>query len=144
MNNITIRHVTEKDAEEICKISCEDLGYNCDVSLVRNKINNLNTDREAVFVATENDTAVGFIHAEKYDTLFLETMANVLGLAVKKAYRNNGIGKALVLSVEKWACENNINTIRLNSGKSRTDAHNFYRNIGFNSKKEQIKFIKTL
>ena len=34
--------------------------------------------------------------------------------------------------------------IRLNSGGTRTQAHNFYRNIGFSDEKTQLRFIKSL
>ena len=44
----------------------------------------------------------------------------------------------------KWAKENGIKKVRLNSGFSRKDAHIFYRSIGYNNEKEQIRFMKEL
>ena len=34
--------------------------------------------------------------------------------------------------------------IRLNSGSTRTQAHNFYRNIGFSDAKTQLRFMKSM
>ena len=144
MDKIKIRTVSLDDADDICKISSEDLGYPCELSLVREKIGNLNSDREAVFVALKDDIIAGYIHVEKYDVLYFETMANILGLAVKAEYRHNGIGKALVSAAEAWASENNIKMMRLNSGASRTAAHEFYKHLGYESDKGQLRFTKQL
>ena len=144
MDKIIIRAVSVNDADEICTISSEDLGYPCDLSLVREKIGNINSDREAVFAALADDIVVGYIHVEKYDVLYFETMANILGLAVKASYQRNGIGKKLVLAAENWAIENNIKLMRLNSGISRTAAHDFYRHLGYDSDKGQLRFTKKL
>ena len=144
MQNLVVRQITLTDAQEICKICSEDLGYSCDVSLVKEKIQKIEPTREAVFVALVDECAAGFIHVEKYDVLYLETMANILGLAVKEEYRNKGIGKKLIQLAEEWAVENHIFVMRLNSGISRKTAHNFYRHLGYGMEKEQIRFIKLL
>ena len=149
MNNVidfgvTIRTVTRDDAEDVCRICCDDLGYQCDKYLVGERISRLETDREAVFVAVLNGKVVGYIHVEKYNTLYFETMANILGLAVSGKCRKKGIGRALVEQAEKWASENEITLMRLNSGSSRSDAHKFYRQLGYGSEKDQIRFVKRI
>ena len=108
MTEIKIRKIKLSDAMEIQKISQEDLGYECSLSLVENKINSLDKNHEQVFVACRDGAVAGFIHVEKYDTLYFETMCNVLGLAVKKDFQKTGIGKALVTAAENWAKENGI------------------------------------
>lgn len=144
MTEIEIRKINFSDAMEIQKISQEDLGYECSLSLVDNKINSLDSKREQVFVACKDGTVAGYIHVEKYDTLYFETMCNVLGLAVKKDFQKMGIGKALVLAGENWAKENGINYMRVNSGISRVAAHKFYQHLGYKSEKEQLRFIKQI
>ena len=71
-------------------------------------------------------------------------MENILGLAVKSEYQNKGIGKRLIQAAEAWATENNINTMRLNSGISRTNAHNFYRHLGYGTEKKQLRLLKKI
>ncbi len=97
MYEVKIKAISIDDANEVCTICSEDLGYPCSLSLITEKIKNLNVNREAVFVASIDENVVGFIHVEKYDLLYFEAMANILGLAVKSEYRNNGIGKNLLL-----------------------------------------------
>ena len=144
MTEIEIRKINPSDAMEIQQISREDLGYECSLSLVEKKINSLDENREQVFVACKDGTVAGYIHVEKYDILYFETMCNVLGLAVKKDFQKMGIGKALVLAGENWAKENGINYMRVNSGISRVAAHKFYQHLGYKSEKEQLRFIKQI
>ena len=142
--DIKIRKVEIGDADAIRDISAEGLGYSCDLTLVQKKIAGLNEAREAVFVAETDGGVVGYIHVERYDVLYFETMANVLGLSVFKAYHKMGVGKALLFAAEDWAKQNHIKMMRLNSGMNRTDAHGFYEHFGYVSEKDQKRFVKTL
>ncbi len=144
MDTVIVRPVAETDAAKVCLICCEDLGYQCDKTLVKMRINQLEPEREAVFVAVVDDAIAGFIHVERYNTLYFETMANILGLAVSSRFRKKGIGKALVEKAEEWANENDIALMRLNSGASRSGAHEFYKHLGYTSEKNQLRFIKRL
>ena len=144
MSDFIIRKIELKDAVELCKICSEEMGYECDSDLVKSKIEKLDSKREAVFVAEEESQLLGFIHVERYDVLYFESMANILGLAVKKDFQKQGLGKALLLAAENWAQENGIRLMRLNSGINRTDAHGFYEHLGYVSEKEQKRFVKNL
>ena len=144
MSDFIIRKIELKDACELCKICSEEMGYECAPALVKSKIEKLDSKREAVFVAEEESQLLGFIHVERYDVLYFESMANILGLAVKKDFQKQGLGKALLLAAENWAQENGIYLMRLNSGINRTDAHGFYEHLGYVSEKEQKRFVKNL
>ena len=71
-------------------------------------------------------------------------MINILGLAVSSEFRRRGIGRMLLKRAERWATEVGIHKIRLNSGASRKEAHSFYRAMGYNNEKGQIRFIKDI
>ena len=144
MSDFIIRKIELKDAGGLCKICSEEMGYECAPALVKSKIEKLDSKREAVFVAEEESQLLGFIHVERYEVLYFESMANILGLAVKKDFQKQGLGKALLLSAENWAQENGIYLMRLNSGINRTDAHGFYEHLGYVSEKEQKRFVKNL
>lgn len=144
MDNIIIRTVSIDDAEDVSIVCSEDMGYPCEISLVADRIRDLSVDREAVFVAEVKGSVVGFIHVEKYELLYFEAMANILGLAVRSEYRHNGIGKKLLIAAEDWALKMGIKGMRLNSGITRTGAHEFYRHLGYGHEKEQIRFEKFL
>lgn len=139
-----IREATIEDAFAICNISCADLGYDCSCEFVSTRISNLDKGREKVFVAEVNGIVAGYIHAEKYQTLYFEPMINILGLAVSSAFRRRGIGRMLLKRAERWANEVGIHKIRLNSGASRKEAHSFYRAMGYSNEKAQIRFIKDI
>ena len=139
-----IREATIEDAFAICNISCADLGYDCSCEFVSTRISNLDKGREKVFVAELNGIVAGYIHAEKYQTLYFEPMINILGLAVSSEFRRRGIGRMLLKRAERWANEVGIHKIRLNSGASRKETHSFYRAMGYNNEKGQIRFIKDI
>ena len=139
---IKIRRASADDAQAIAEISIKELGYDCTAELVKKKLEGLDPQREPVFAAEADKGVIGFIHIEKYDTLFSETLANVLGLAVRADSQKNGVGKALIEAAEVWARENGAVGVRLNSGGSRTGAHSFYRAVGYDIEKQQIRFLK--
>ena len=144
INNIIIRQAKIEDYKDICKICCDDLGYNCSEELVKERLEGLDKNNERVLVAVYNSEVVGYLHAQIYKTLYFEELINFLGLAVSKEYRNKKVGTRLVNEIENWAKENGIKKVRVNSGFSRKEAHEFYRSLGYNNEKEQIRFLKSL
>lgn len=143
-SKLVIRNAKTNDAEDICRICCDDLGYNCSADLIKKRLEELDLSREQVFVAEFDNNVIGFVHIEDYKTLYFDELANLLGLAVSKNYRRQGVATALIKRVEQWAKDKNINMIRLNSGSSRKEAHEFYRALGFDNEKEQIRFLKKI
>ena len=139
-----IRNVKISDYKDIAGFCKNDLGYDADEMLVKSRIENLDSNREAVFVAVVDEKTVGFVHCEIYNTLYFETLVNIQGLAVSSEYRRMGFGRELVNSAEEWAKQKGINKIRLNSGLNRKDAHTFYRNLGYGDEKQQIRFMKDI
>ncbi len=139
-----VREADTNDAPAICKICAEDLGYECSEEFVLNRLKNLDGGREAVFVAEIGGALAGFVHAEMYKLLYSEPMINILGLAVSSEHRRQGVGKALISRAENWGKERGIKIVRLNSGNSRKEAHEFYRAMGFDDEKLQMRFIKNL
>lgn len=144
INDIIIRQAKIEDYKDICKICCDDLGYNCSEELVKERLEGLDKNDERVLVAVYNSEVVGYLHAQIYKTLYFEELINFLGLAVSKEYRNKKVGTKLVNEIENWAKEKGINKVRVNSGFSRKEAHEFYRSLGYNNEKKQIRFLKSL
>lgn len=143
--NITVRECIINDYTSIWQINKEALGY--DFPKDNTKLNlekSINSDREKIFVAEINNVVVGYIHGEVYSILYMDKLINILGLAVLEDYQRMGIGRKLILSIESWAKGINAIGVRLNSGTNRTNAHKFYRSIGYDNEKNQIRFIKNL
>lgn len=141
-----IREIDISDAKEIQKICKTALGYDVDISTVRNQINKLSCDNKnhilAVYEDENTKKVIGFIHAQVYESVYSDTGLNILGLAVDPDFRGNGVGKKLIGYIEKYAMDNGISFIRLNSADHRVEAHKFYENIGYKSDKLQKRFIK--
>lgn len=143
-NGTFIRNAEVSDCSQIAEILKKDLGYECTDELVRSRLSKLDPRREAVFAAVRDGEVVGVIHIERYELLYSDTLANVLGLAVSGKFRRMGIGRSLMQAAEKWAESIGASAVRLNSGAVRKEAHKFYRATGFSSEKEQIRFMKNL
>lgn len=141
---MNIRKAEINDAYAISKICTEDLGYKCTVELVSDRLKNIDGKREIVYVAEIDGTVVGYIHAEIYNTLYYESMINILGIAVSSDSRRQGVGRALLSRAEEWGRENGVKIVRLNSGGSRKEAHDFYRAMGYDDEKLQVRFLKKL
>ncbi|MBO1871679.1 GNAT family N-acetyltransferase [Lachnoanaerobaculum sp. Marseille-Q4761] len=141
-----IREINISDAEEIQKICKITLGYDVDISTVKNQINKLSCDNKHHIIAVYEDDniqkAIGFVHAQVYESVYSDTGLNILGLAVDPKFQGNGVGKKLMYYIEKYALDNNMAFIRLNSANYRLEAHKFYENIGYTSDKLQKRFIK--
>lgn len=105
INDIIIRQAKIEDYKDICKICCDDLGYNCSEELVKERLEGLDKNNERVLVAVYNSEVVGYLHAQIYKTLYFEELINFLGLAVSKEYRNKKVGTKLVNEIENWAKE---------------------------------------
>ena len=141
-----IREINISDAQEIQKICKTALGYDVDISTVRNQINKLSCDNKnhilAVYEDENTKKVIGFVHAQVYESVYSDTGLNILGLAVDPDFRGNGVGKKLIGYIEKYAMDNGTSFIRLNSADHRVEAHKFYENIGYKSDKLQKRFIK--
>ncbi len=143
-----LRNITILDAKEIQRISNFELGYDVDLDIVKKQIEKLTNDnKHNVIIGFENEQTrkiVGFVHAELYESLYMDTGLNILGLAVDSNYQGQGIGKKLMSAIEDYALKNNISFIRLNSNVRRTDAHKFYESIDYVCDKTQKRIIKKL
>ena len=143
-----LRNITILDANEIQKISNFELEYDVDLDIVKKQIEKLTNDnKHNIIIGFENEQTrkiIGFVHAELYESLFMETGLNILGLAVDSNFQGQGIGKKLMSSIEDYALKNNISFIRLNSNVRRVEAHKFYESIGYICDKTQKRLIKKL
>lgn len=142
-----IRVIQQKDAETIKNICESELGHKTTVILLRQRIEELaNNDHYYIMVFEDDQThqILGFIQAEKYILLYGGNGWNIIALAVETNAQGRGIGKQLLLSLEKHAEELGYTFIRLNSNVVRTEAHAFYQHLGYQCDKTQKRFIKQI
>ena len=142
-NEFSIREAVASDATAIWRLNCNEMGYQYPLDDTAQNITKLlcsSTDK--IFVAVSDGAVVGYVHANDYDLLYAPPMKNIMGIAVSSEHKQQGIGRALLQQVEHWACETGATGIRLVSGLSRTDAHEFYHRCGYSGDKEQLNLKK--
>lgn len=107
--------------------------------LVKNQINDSD---KTVLVAESNDVnVVGMV-----SVIFLPRLNQIQyemyipELIVTEKYRNQGIGTSLINACISMARQKKCHKIRLESGIQRIQAHQFYKNLGFESK--SLSFTK--
>jgi N-acetylglutamate synthase-like GNAT family acetyltransferase len=126
-----IRNVKLTDIEEITRL-CEQLGYLITIEKIKPRVERLIKDKEhAIFVYEINENTIsGWVHVFGKHLIELE-YAEIGGLVVDNNYRRQGIGLKLMKKCEEWAKENGYEEIRLRSGGQRKEAHEFYKQIGY-------------
>lgn len=143
--NYTIREASLSDAEAIWMLNCTEMGYPFPLEATVDKLERLlSRGCDKIFVATVDGAVVGYVHANDYDVIYAPHMKNIMGIAVAQDHKRKGIGKALLRQVELWASDTGAAGVRLVSGASRTDAHEFYRHCGYTGDKKQLNLKKKL
>lgn len=143
--NFHIREAIESDVEAIWKLNQNEMGYRFPLDSTKAKLLKLmKSDDDRIYVAVVDGCVVGYIHANSYDLLYAPHMKNIMGIAVDAEYQHKGIGRALLLQVEKWALYDGAVGVRLVSGASRHGSHVFYHKCGYSGDKEQLNLKKML
>ena len=81
MQKVIIRQAIASDIPAMNELFRNDLGYaECTLEIVKNQFAGLDLTREAVFVAECDGRIAGVIHVEKYNVLYFQPIANILGI----------------------------------------------------------------
>ena len=87
-----------------------------------------------LFLAAAGDRTVGFISGELRQgspTFLPKTWASVDDVFVEPEYRNRGMGRALLESVQSWAQERGADGISLQVAAANVRGRKFYEDLGF-------------
>ena len=109
------------------------LGYVFTADEVQARLDLLATsDKDPVLLATQNDEVVGLI-ALHFATMLQERepVARITALVVRDGVRGAGIGKLLVDAGGNLARQSGCGRLELTTANARTEAHAFYRRLGF-------------
>ena len=136
-----IRKVKLSDAAAIQRLNAESLGYDFDREETEAQLKRLlETDQHLILVAEEDGQVIGYAHAASYDCLYFPSLLNLLALAVAQDFQEQGHGRALMQALREEAKAAGYTGIRINSGISRSTAHEFYRSLGCSEKSDQKRF----
>ncbi len=145
MAGYRIRRAKPEDAAEISRLVAQ-LGYPASADAMRARIERLlDSTNDFICVAESVDGGLmGWIHGLFSQFLESDFRAEIVGLVVDEAHFRQGIGRALVESIEAWARANGVTQTIVRCRTERADAHLFYERLGFNRTKTQVVFRKAL
>jgi predicted N-acetyltransferase YhbS len=138
-----IRAMGSGDAEGVSELVTE-LGYRQTAASVRQWIEGLRRGgrAQAAFVASEGDDVIGWVEISIEYRLQSPPFALIGGLVVKDGTRSRGVGRALCAQAEAWAWEQGVETVRVTSRSTRSNAHRFYLRDGYEQVKTSLVFEK--
>lgn len=131
---ITIRPFQVKDCQALSSLY-DQLGYPVDSKTLHHRLTKLLLhDDYHLLIAVVDGQPAGFVgFARMYMFEADEGYIRILALVVDEHFRRQGIATSLLEGVKKFAIENEIKALVLNSGISteRSGAHTFYESTGF-------------
>ncbi|WP_428324744.1 GNAT family N-acetyltransferase [Nitrosopumilus sp.] len=149
MANVTIRDATDKDIPIILGL-LYDLGrpkphQDSDVDSFRKLVKNYiqDSDKKLLVAILDDVKIVGMISMMLLSRLNRDALEMYIPeLIVLGKHQGQGIGKKLITSCIAFATEKKCHRIRLDSGNSRKESHEFYKHIGF--EQSSLSFTKNL
>ena len=137
-----IRPAIERDAAILASLSTQ-LGYPSSPDQLRRRLTMvLGRSDHAVYVATHDESVLGWLHVFVAERLETDLFAEIGGLVVDSSHRGSGIGTALLAKAEEWARDRGCRTLRVRSNVVREEAHRFYEERGYRRAKQQAVFDK--
>jgi GNAT superfamily N-acetyltransferase len=142
---ILIRPMKAEDSQRVAALS-EQLGYPVTSDEIRERFSRISKKRDnACMVAVdEKHVVVGWVHVHEIDRLETMLYAEIGGIVVDEAARQQGVGRLLMTAAEAWAREHGYASVRLSSGLHRAEAHQFYEQIGYRNIRTAYRFEKLL
>lgn len=142
MNSIEFRPAALADAGDLAVLLTQ-LGYPITEQETIRRLQDLLVAGEKVEVATRNKQVVGFVALHVMPTLHRATpLGRLTELVVLEAERGKGLGRALVIHAETILKSLGCEMIEITSNKSRTQAHQFYEQLGY--RVTSLRFSKVL
>ena len=137
-----VREARPADAADLTALITY-LGHEIDEKSVRKNLAALRRAGEPLLVAVEGKAILGLCGVHRTVTIHRPApLGRITILVVAKAAQDRGIGQMLVAAAEQWLRANGCRQVEVTSNDRRTEAHAFYRHLGF--ERTSMRFIKTL
>jgi hypothetical protein len=129
---IEIRACTPDDVAAVSTLLSE-LGYTVSIRQATENIQELSkTGSDPIFVAVGDGRVVGLLAAHLCRMLqYASPVVRVTALVVERRARHRGVGRLLMEHAEQIASAAGSEFVELTSAMNRTEAHAFYRSIGY-------------
>ena len=115
-------------------------------STVKNIWNEIKKYNIKYYVARENGKIIGSCYICIIPNLTRggKSIGFIENVITDKEYRRKVIGRHIIKRAVEYAKEQNCYKVLLQSGNKRTDAHNFYKSIGFDGESKKAFEIRFL
>lgn len=143
---MTIRKATLEDLSALTKMAQILFNEEDEDQLMEEFIAILRSDNDDIFVASQNDELVGFLHmslrndyvegATTYPVAYME------GVFVEPAFRKQDIARSLAAVGEEWAKAKGCTEIASDAELDNTNSQLFHQKIGFEIVNQIVSFIK--
>lgn len=142
--NFVIRAANPGDTTALASLATE-FGYPNNRAEIADRLERiLTTAGHSVLVAeTAEQKIIGWVHVFGTLRVTSDSFAELGGLVVAESWRSRGVGAKLVASAEQWALDNGHHKLRIRSRVKRTEAHGFFKRLGFVGFKTQRVFERT-
>jgi GNAT superfamily N-acetyltransferase len=140
---IEIRACAPADAASVGAL-LRQLGYEASDEAVGQRVQQLNaTGSDPIFVACKAGQPRGLIGLHLCHMIqYQNPVARVTALVVDDRSRRRGVGRRLIDHALHWAERAGCEFVELTSAIDRTEAHAFYRSLGFDA--NSLRFRKSL
>jgi GNAT superfamily N-acetyltransferase len=140
-----VRKARSSDVDELARLSFQ-LGYPISRNELEPIFAQLDADPDHAFFVIEKEPTdlVGYVHIFLTRRLFLTPFAELGGLVVDDQYRGMSLGSDLLQAAEHWAQAQGIGELRVRSNVLREGARDFYLKHGFDDRKKQTVFYKSI
>lgn len=131
-----IRTFRNEDILGVCNLINSELGYDVSCEDLKARVLQMQEDKNyIIFTAVDDEKIIGFIGLQICLAFEITGKSmRIIALAVDSDFQRQGVGKALIQEAEKYANDNNVSIISVNSGIKRTEAHRFYEKQSFYKK----------
>src|SRR5215469_73947 len=138
---IEIRACTPDDAVAVSTLLAE-LGYTVSIRQAAEHVRELNkTGSDPIFLAVADSQVLGLVAAHVCRMLqYASPVVRVTALVVDRQARRRSVGKLLMERAEQIGSAAGCEFVELTSAMDRTEAHAFYRSIGYEA--NSLRFRK--
>jgi N-acetylglutamate synthase-like GNAT family acetyltransferase len=139
---VNIRPALLADVPRLAELSGV-LGYPVAVDELAARVARLlGRDGDVLLVAERAGQVVGWIHGAEQELVESGRRCEILGLVVDPEHRRSGTGGRLVVAVETWAYQRDLEEVSVRSAVTRAESHPFYERLGFARVKTQHVYRK--
>lgn len=143
MSHVSIRSAGLPDSSAIARLMTQ-LGYATSADEMKERLLDILLHPDYItYVAELEGEIVGIIGAGISPYYEKDgTYGRLLALEVDEKWRGRGVGALLVAEAERWLQERGVTWVIVNSGSQRSEAHRFYRRLGY--RETGLRFVKSL